>query len=191
MAGKCKVCFSPLREMIESRLLKGDSVVSLSNWLQTQGVSIAAPSIQRHKINHFTPTRLENDFVGTTPLNTLENALNADNAPFIDTAAVMDQITKEMIHADVFENVINERKFTQLLIEKIVQKQLIIVHELQEQYSAGVCGYPDSQIRGLKTILDMANSLPTYKRENLLRDMKKDNDKRIDKHEKFELDTID
>jgi hypothetical protein len=163
----------------------------LSKWLATQGESIAAPSIQRHKINHFTPTRLENDFVGTNALNTPENALNDDNAPFIDTAAVMDQITKELIDTDVFASVVNERKFTQLLIEKIVQKQLIIVHELQDQYSAGKCGYPDSQIRGLKTILDIANSLPTYKRESLLRDMAIDNDRRAGKNERFKLDTID
>jgi hypothetical protein len=175
MAGKCKVCFSPLRETIESRLLKGDSIATLSEWLATQGESISAPSIQRHKVNHFEPTRLENVFLGTTPLNTVENAATGDFEAFIDTAAVMDQITKELIDTDVFASVINERKFTQLLIEKIVQKQLIIVHELQDQYSAGKCGYPDSQIRGLKTILDIANSLPTYKNDKLLREIRVDN----------------
>lgn len=177
MAGKCKVCASPSREMIESRLLKGESIVSLSTWLLTQGESIAAPSILRHKTNHFEPTRLENDFVGVAPLKPLESDLNAYYAPFIDTAAVMDQITKELIDTDVFESVINERKFTQLLIEKIVQKQLVIVHELQDQYTAGKSGYPDSQIRGLKTILDIANSLPTYKNDNLLREIRTDNQK--------------
>ena len=178
MAAKCKICFSPSREIIESRLLKGESVVSLSNWLKTQGESIAAPSIQRHKVNHFKPTRLENDFQGTTPLNTIENATTGNFEPFIDEMAALKRINDELAETDVFESVVKERNFTQLLLEKIVQKQLIIVHELQAQYIDGKAGYPDSQIRGLKTILDMANTLPTYKRENLLRDIKTDNDKR-------------
>lgn len=178
MAGKCKVCNSPFREQVEARLLKGEAVTSLSEWLKTQGEIIAHPSIQRHRDNHLAATMKENGFLLSDIPKNAENAATNNFEPFIDESAALQRIHDELSKTDVFESVVKERKFTQLLLEKIVQKQLIIVHELQTQYVEGKAGYPDSQIRGLKTILDMANTLPTYKRENLLRDIKTDNDKR-------------
>lgn len=177
MAGKCKLCASPFRDAIEDRLLQGESIHLLSEWLKTQGESISAPSIQRHKVNHFAPTRHENDFIGVTPYETNRNVAQSEIEPFIDTDAAMSKIMTELEDTDVFASVINERKMTQLLLEKIMQKQLIIVHELQTQYVAGKAGYPDSQIRGLKTIIDMTNSLPTYQNKGLLHEIRRDNTK--------------
>lgn len=178
MAGKCKVCHSPFREQIEARLLKGETCNSLSEWLKTQDENIAHPSIQRHRDKHLAATMKENGFLNVDTTQIKENAATVNFEPFIDEMAALKRIQDELAETDVFESVVKERKFTQLLLEKIVQKQLVIVHELQAQYIDGKAGYPDSQIRGLKTILDMANTLPTYKRENLLRDIKTDNDKR-------------
>jgi hypothetical protein len=96
--------------------------------------------------------------------------------PFIDTAEVITRIARENTDTNIFTSVFEARKFTQLLMERIVQNQLVIVHELQQQYSAGKAGYPDSQIRGLKTILDITNALPTYADKQLLRKMKDSND---------------
>lgn len=176
MAGKCKVCNSPFRQQVEARLIKGETVTSLSAWLKTQGELIAHPSIQRHRDNHLAATMKESGFLlSDMPKNT-ENAATDQIEAFIDTNAAMLKIMSELENTDVFENVINERKLTQLLLEKIMQKQLIIVHELQGQYVEGKAGYPDSQIRGLKTIIDMTNTLPTYKSDKLLREIKTDNE---------------
>jgi hypothetical protein len=177
MAGKCKLCFSPFREQVEARLLKGETATSLSEWLKTQGELIAHPSIQRHKKNHLAATMTESGFLGATDtLKNTENTTTGKIEAFIDTDGAITKIMSELEHTDVFENVINERKFTQLLLEKIMQKQLIIVHELQGQYAEGKAGYPDSQIRGLKTISDITNTLPTYKSDKLLREIKNDNE---------------
>jgi hypothetical protein len=175
MAGKCKICASPNRERVELRLLTGESIHSLSEWLKTQGETVSAPSIQRHKRNHFAATMHDD---GKPPITVLENVKTSqtgDFEPFIDINNVLAKIQNDLDTQDVFSSVITERKFTQLLLEKIAQKQLIIVDVLQDQYVAGKAGYPDSQIRGLKTILDMANSLPTYKNDKLLDDIKADN----------------
>jgi hypothetical protein len=180
MAGKCKLCNSPFRQQVEARLIKGETVTSLSEWLKTQGELIAHPSIQRHRDNHLAATMKEN---GRLPADTSkidENAPTGNFEPFIDESTALKRIYGELAETDVFESVLKERKFTQLLLEKIMQKQLIIVHELQAQYIDGKAGYPDSQIRGLKTILDMANTLPTYKNENLLNEIKRDNKKQYD-----------
>lgn len=176
MAGKCKLCHSPFREQVEARLLKGESVVSLSEWLKTQGESIAHPSIQRHRDNHLAATMKENGFLSIEAPKIKENAATVNFEPFIDESAALQRIHDELAETDIFESVVKERKFTQLLLEKIVQKQLVIVHELQAQYIEGKAGYPDSQIRGLKTILDMANTLPTYKNDKLLREMHADSE---------------
>lgn len=189
MAGKCKVCASPLREEVEARLLRGESITSLSDWLKLQGESISAPSIDRHKKNHFVPTQTQNDAAVEWNAKNKQNASQDEIKPLIDTIAAMSKFEKEMRNTDVFASAINERKFTQLLIEKIMQKQLIIVSELQDKYISGEGAYPDPQIRGLKTILDMANSLPTYKNENLLSDIRVDN--RINYEDKVIQDAVD
>lgn len=176
MAGKCKLCNSPFRQQVEARLLKGETVTSLSEWLKTQGELIAHPSIQRHRDNHLAATMKENGFLLSDIPKNAENVATVDFEPFIDESAALKRIYDELAETDVFESVVKERKFTQLLLEKIAQKQLIIVHELQAQYIDGKAGYPDSQIRGLKTILDMANTLPTYKSGALLRNMQADNE---------------
>lgn len=176
MAGKCKLCNSPFRQQVEARLLKGETVTSLSEWLKTQGELIAHPSIQRHRDNHLAATMKENGFLLSDIPKNAENVATVDLEPFIDESAALKRIHNELAETDVFESVVKERKFTQLLLEKIAQKQLIIVHELQAQYIDGKAGYPDSQIRGLKTILDMANTLPTYKNDKLLREMRADNE---------------
>lgn len=177
MAGKCKVCHSPFREQIEARLLKGESVTSLAEWLKTQNVSIAHPSIQRHRDNHLAATMKENGFLSIDTPQNKENAATVNFEPFIDELSALKRINDELAETDVFESVVKERKFTQLLLEKIVQKQLVIVHELQAQYIEGKAGYQDSQIRGLKTILDMANTLPTYKNDKLLREIHADSER--------------
>jgi hypothetical protein len=96
--------------------------------------------------------------------------------PFIDTAEVITRIARENTDTNIFTSVIEARKFTQLLMERIVQNQLVIVHELQLAYTAGTSGYPDSQIRGLKTILDITNALPTYADKNILRKLSDSNE---------------
>lgn len=176
MSGKCKLCNSPFREQVEARLIKGETVTSLSAWLKTQGELIAHPSIQRHRDNHLVATMKENGLLLSPTPKDGENAATGNFEPYIDESAALQRIYDELADTDVFESVVKERKFTQLLLEKITQKQLIIVHELQAQYIDGKAGYPDSQIRGLKTIIDMANTLPTYKSDKLLREIHADNE---------------
>lgn len=171
MAGKCKACHSPLKETIDARLAQSESVERLSVWLKTQGVSISAPSLARHRSNHMGLTR-HPDGVITSILEDHEPE-TLDTGIFIDTDKVMGEIEKSLDKSDVFDSVVTERKRTQLLMERIVQKQLVIVHELQDQYTEGKAGYPDAQIRGLKTLLDIVNSLPTYSDKRLLSKIEK------------------
>lgn len=167
----CKSCHSDHREVIDERLRKGESIDKLSEWLQGQGEMISPPSLLRHRKNHLAGMTLDNNKTGsfiTDNPNAPKNAPEFDsNEPFIDTGAVLARIAAETVDANIFTTVLEARKFTQLLMERIVQNQLIIVHELQQQYSAGKSGYPDSQIRGLKTILDITNALPTYADKNI------------------------
>lgn len=180
MAGSCKSCFSSHREVIDERLKKGESIEKLSEWLKGQGEMISPPSLLRHRKNHIPSMALENNMTGSfigdskTPP---KNASDDDsNEPFIDTDAVLARIANETADTNIFTSVLEARKFTQLLMERIVQNQLIIVHELQQQYSAGKAGYPDSQIRGLKTILDITNALPTYADKNIYRKLSDTNE---------------
>ena len=181
MAGnQCKSCLSPNHDLIDERLRKGETCESLSEWLRGQGEMISPPSILRHRKNHLVGMILENKktgrFVGLGDFKKEDPSSNDQtNEPFIDTNAVLTRIAAETTDTDIFTSVFEARKFTQLLMERIVQNQLVIVHELQQLYSAGKAGYPDSQIRGLKTILDITNALPTYADKSLLRKMK-DND---------------
>lgn len=175
MAGKCKICHCDQREKIENRLYRGDTPVLISEWLKTIGISISHTSIRRHQQNHLEKKRF--DFVSTLDTNT--QATTNDDTPFINAIGAIERIQTELENIDVFTSVVEARKFTQLNLEKILQKQLVIVSELQDLYIKGKTPYPDAQIRGLKTILDMANTLPTYKRETMLRDIKAENDKRI------------
>lgn len=175
MAGKCKICASPLRELVEARLLKGESITSLSEWLKSQGESISAPSIDRHKKNHFKPTQTQNDEAAKWMADKKKNEPEGEIEPFIDIATALSRFEGELQDTDVFTSAVNEQKFTQMLVEKIMQKQLIIVSELQDKYISGKGAYPDPQIRGLKTMLDMANRLPAYKNEKLLDNIRTDN----------------
>lgn len=192
MAGKCKACHSPLKETIDARLAQGESVERLSVWLKTQGVSISSPSLNRHRSNHMGLTRHADGMV-TSILEDHEPE-TLDTGIFIDTDKVMADIEKSLDKSDVFDSVVAERKRTQLLMERIVQKQLIIVHELQDQYTEGKAGYPDAQIRGLKTLLDIVNSLPTYTDKRLLSKIEKsgsiDHVKEIKKHAQEAAETI-
>jgi hypothetical protein len=179
MAGnQCKSCLSPNHDVIDERLRKGETCESLSEWLRGQDEMISPPSILRHRKNHLVGMILENKktgrFIGLGDFKK-EESIEQTNEPFIDTNAVLTRIAAETTDTDIFTSVFEARKFTQLLMERIVQNQLVIVHELQQLYSAGKAGYPDSQIRGLKTILDITNALPTYADKSLLRKMK-DND---------------
>jgi len=182
MAGlQCKSCLSPNQALIDERLIKGESCESLSEWLRGQGESISPPSILRHRKGHVPGMKLEQNttkrFIGLGGF-TKESTENGEQVdlPFIDTSAVLAKIINETAETNIFTSVLEARKITQLLMERIVQNQLIIVHELQQQYSAGKAGYPDSQIRGLKTILDITNALPTYADKAILRKMKDNND---------------
>lgn len=162
MAGKCKACFSQYKDVLEVKLKGGESVDKISVWLKTQGEMISGPSLQRHRTNHMDLTRYPDGTVG--------NILDEPDTPpeqlggevFIDSEKFLNDIEADLKNTDVIHSVVTERRKTQLLMERIVQKQLVIVHELQTKYSAGTVGYPDSQIRGLKTLLDIVNSLPTY-----------------------------
>jgi hypothetical protein len=180
MTGQCKSCLSPNHNLIDERLIKGESCESLSEWLRGQDEMISPPSILRHRKNHVVGMKLESNTTGSflgDSKNPPKNAGDDDtNEMFIDTSAVLARIANETADTNIFTSVFEARKFTQLLMERIVQNQLVIVHELQQQYSAGKAGYPDSQIRGLKTILDITNALPTYADKQLLRKMKDSND---------------
>lgn len=180
MAGQCKSCLSPNHNLIDERLLKGESCESLSAWLRGQDEMISPPSILRHRKNHVVGMKLESNttgsFIGDSK-NPPKNAGDDDtNEMFIDTSAVLARIASETADTNIFTSVLEERKFTQLLMERIVQNQLVIVHELQQQYTAGKSGYPDSQIRGLKTILDITNALPTYADKMILRKLADNNE---------------
>ncbi len=171
MAGKCKICHSPLKDRIEERLFRGETVEAIATWCKQKGFSISPPSVLRHKNNHFEPTKTDNPNTEKWQAEIDRGIKKAEvdySAPLIDSTKLMREIEREIDDKDVFGAVIHERKVTQLLLEKIVQKQLVIVHELQEQYSAGTAGYPDAQIRGLKTLLDTINALPTYTDKNLI-----------------------
>ena len=179
MAGnQCKSCLSPNHDLIDERLRKGETCESLSEWLRGQGEMISPPSVLRHRKNHLVGMILENKttgrFIGLGDFKK-EPSSESNDEMFIDTNAVLTRIVAETADTDIFTSVFEARKFTQLLMERIVQNQLVIVHELQQQYTAGKAGYPDSQIRGLKTILDITNALPTYADKFILRKMK-DND---------------
>lgn len=180
MAGSCKSCFSSHREVIDERLKKGESIEKLSEWLKGQGEMISPPSLLRHRKNHIPSMALENNttgsFIGDSKTPPKNAGDDDSNEPFIDTSAVLARIASETADTNIFTSVLEARKFTQILMERIVQNQLVIVHELQQQYSAGKAGYPDSQIRGLKTILDITNALPTYTDKNLYRKLSDTNE---------------
>lgn len=175
MAGGCKSCLSSHKDVIDERLKKGESIEKLSEWLKGQGEMISPPSLLRHRKNHINGMELENNktarFLGDEKATNTHDYEDETGAPFIDTEAALARIISETTNTNIFESVLEARKFTQLLMERIVQNQLVIVHELQQQYSAGKAGYPDSQIRGLKTILDITNALPTYTDKGILRKM--------------------
>lgn len=174
MAGKCKICHSDLKDRIEERIFKGEGLDSIATWCKSQGLTISAPSVLRHKKNHFEPTKTENPNTEKWQSEVDRGIKKSEvdyTTPFIDSSKLMKEIEKEIEEKDVFGAVIHDRKITQLMLEKIVQKQLVIVHELQEQYGAGTAGYPEPQIRGLKILLDTINTLPTYADKTLIEKM--------------------
>lgn len=173
MAGKCKSCESVNRELIDDRLKRGDTPESIAAYLKSKGELISPPSIRRHLKSHVDGVWKEPENEDD-PLILSQLADSESGDPFIDTEAALKRIENEMANSDVFESVVYERQRTQLLLEKILQKQLLIVHELQIQYTEGHAGYPDSQIRGLKTLMDSINSLPVYSDKQLLSKMKVD-----------------
>jgi len=196
MSGRCKSCFSKFRETIDERLRKGESPDKLSDWLRGQGEMIAAPSLLRHRKSHIPgmvgETNKTGLFIGENrnpPENTDYDPLNTT---FIDLEASLKRIMDENVDSNIFTTVLEARKFTQLLMERIVQNQLLIVHELQKQYSDGKSGYPDSQIRGLKSLVEITNTLPTYTDKMILRKLADNNEEYfVDKIRKNAVETAD
>lgn len=166
MAGKCKTCFSDHRANIEARILKGDSMAQIAAWLQTLNEHISIPSLTRHKNNCFATTMKEHKDAGMWrgEKNNPPVDPNYIPPPMIDVNRVMNTINFNDV--DVNTNAIVESKKTQVLAEKILQTQLIIVADLQQKYIDGTGGFPDAQIRCLKTIIDMINTLPAYTDKN-------------------------
>lgn len=163
MAGKCKLCAcdESTRAMVERRLRMGESVKDIATDLGTQGIIISGMSVLRHKKNHMEEFQQESE----------EKKYSLDDMKghglTIDVESVLEEIETELLDRDYQEAAILERLKTQVLLERICQKQLVIVDQLQDRYMLGEGGYPNDQIRGLKTILEMFSGLPAYKDSDL------------------------
>lgn len=159
MAGKCKVCAcdDDTRTRIEDRLRIGDSVNDIAADLKTFGIHISGMSVMRHRDNHMDEFRRE----GGDKKYSLDDVKG--NGLTIDVDGILGEIEEELLDKDYQESATLERLKTQVLLERICQKQLVIVDQLQERYIEGKGGYPNDQIRGLKIILEMISGLPPYK----------------------------
>jgi hypothetical protein len=51
--GRCKVCLSPLRTEIEERMRRGESLRSISRWLEASGTPISHSTLALHRKEHF------------------------------------------------------------------------------------------------------------------------------------------
>ena len=167
MAGKCKACHSELLSEIDDRLRRGDTCESIAVWCNANGLAVATPSINRHRDKHVAGIK--------TPDLKVKSETYNDMPPIVDIDSFLENLEKDYEGVDVRTTVGDERRTTQLLLERILQNQLIVVHELQIAYTKCKGSYPDSQIRGLKVIFDMVNSLPTYEDKKVLRQLHKDN----------------
>jgi hypothetical protein len=170
MAGKCKACHSELLSEIDDRLRRGDTCESIAVWCNANGLAVATPSINRHRDNHV-------DGIKTPEIKVKSES--HDMKPIVDFEDFIDELYKETDWIDVKTSVGDQRRITQLLLEKILQNQLMLVHELQVNYANCKGSYPDSQIRGLKVIFDMVGTLPTYNSHNVWKQLKSEQLERL------------
>lgn len=158
---KCKVCACDenQRNQVESRLRIGDSVNDIAADLRSFGIQISGTSVLRHKTNHMPEFQRE----GSEPLKPKYSEDDVKGEPFtINVQETLDEIEEELLERDYQESATIERLKTQILLERICQNQLVIVEQLQRRYVAAQGAYPNDQIRGLKTILEMISGLPAY-----------------------------
>ena len=50
---RCKICASPIRNLIEERVVAGEKVSKILGWTKNEGFGFSAPSIYRHIDRHF------------------------------------------------------------------------------------------------------------------------------------------
>lgn len=181
MAGKCKACHTPLLGEIDDRLRRGDTCESVAEWVTGQGLTISATSINRHRNDHVDGIK--------TPVKRVKTENYDDMPPIVDIGAYIEDLTAEINDLDVTTNIGRERKITQVLLERGLQKQLVLVNQLQDDYANCKGSYPDSQIRGLKLFFDMVNTLPTYDDKKVMFQLQEDKKKAVfDKIEKYTID---
>jgi hypothetical protein len=181
MAGKCKACHTPLQSEIDDRLRRGDTCESVAEWVTGQGTTISATSINRHRNDHVDGIK--------TPVKRVKTENYDDMPPIVDIGAYIENLTAEINDLDVTTNIGKERKITQVLLERGLQKQLVLVNQLQDDYANCKGSYPDSQIRGLKLFFDMVNTLPTYENRKVMYQLQADKEKAaFNKIEQYVID---
>jgi len=183
MSGQCKVCSSSseYKEMIESRISKGESLKDLAKSLGDFGIIISHPSLLRHKKNHMNEFK-ENSSKYTEDMKRSESAIYNT-----DTFGELLSASKNLNHSKVAtQNIL----FIQKIMGDICLKHLLVVDTLLNRYSEGICAYPNDQIRGLKNIFDMMKELPSYN-SNSINSKISNNDKLIDLKEVEELGFIE
>lgn len=142
MARKCKVCLSNLRSQIDSLLMQDYSFKELAQWCDNNGLQISETSLKNHAHNHITDYK--NRSGETRPSMARESYQKIE----IDYEKISDELG---FTEDKKDNAIKG-------LEILLEKQILLTYEKQKLYSEGKVKFPMDEFRGLKILLDSANS---------------------------------
>jgi len=146
----CKVCTNKHLKEIDRRIIDGDELQGIYDWLDHISYPVSYEALLSHSTSH----------VKLKPQKPARK-------PLIDFNAALQRIQDELLGIDVTKSVIEGSKITQVLLERIHHKHLVIVDDLLEKYAAGSIGYPKDEIKGLKEVSMIINSIPLYSDKGL------------------------
>lgn len=144
MGRPCKVCSSSITSEIDKQILDDVSFANIEKFSVGRGLRVSAKSIGEHARNHVTDyqARSEKGF-NYNPSDTPRNQTASET--------VLNPTLIKRIPFKGNERLIETAKRS---LCEILLNQLTIVNTKQQLFMKGESGYPNDEMRGLKTVLE-------------------------------------
>lgn len=144
MGRPCKVCSSSISEEVDRQILDGVSFSNLEKYCVARGLRVSAKSIAEHAKHHVKEYRAHSERgYNYTPSDTPRNQTASETIlrPFV---------IKRIPYKDTDRLIATAKRS----LCEILLNPLAIVRTKQQQFMEGECGYPNDELRGLKTVIE-------------------------------------